>query len=252
MHGVRRRRPGLLPRRELSVGPGLPDQRRCRRQRVRGRGAAGQPCCAPFGTCQPGFACEGRGPDTAGTCAACGGDGQPCCRGAMACGSPFTCNLGVCGTCGAPNQACCGSGTSGTCSAGLGCTGRNLNVSPQVAGTCGACGGDGQPCCSTGSGAVDAGVSPCTGPLGCVLNPGGNVCRTYGGLRQECCGTSFAGTCTASGLGCIERTFAGGTPGICAACGAAGQPCCSGVVDTCLSGLTCTAMICTGRDAGGQ
>jgi hypothetical protein len=38
---------------------------------------------------------------------------------------------------------------------------------------------------------------------------------------------------------------------MCAACGAVGQPCCSGGGATaCMTGLTCSAMMCAVPDAG--
>jgi hypothetical protein len=225
-------------------------------------GASGAACCEG-GNCQTGLVCGGQADGGGGgTCGPCGGDGQPCCDTGNECTTGLSCVIAgagnKCSACGGSGQACCGANNSGSCTAGLGCAGRDANAGTP--GMCGACGAQGQPCCSTGG--ADAGtVTQCMTDLSCLLSATGRQCGACGGTGQPCCGTGNNGTCSA-GFACGGRDSSMNLPGMCAACGDTGQLCCpnGGGADggsmPCLTGFSClltaTTNQCGACGASGQ
>jgi hypothetical protein len=93
-----------------------------------------------------------------------------------------------CGTCGGMNQPCCGGGDNGTCTTGLGCSGRAMGVP----GMCGPCGATGQACCGGG------GATQCGAGNRCNAT---NMCVACGAMGQACCPGGGLQACRA-GLFC--------------------------------------------------
>jgi hypothetical protein len=145
----------------------------CEQKSCGGCGALNQACCVtqdlPGGTCgadtiyispwEYGPGCSD--PDAvctdAGTCEACGTEGQLCCF-EEECSPGFVCLQAACTACGGVGQPCCRSGYA--CSDGRRCldyAGQEVCVAPESCdgAPCMTCGGGGQPCCPGGPG--DAG-----------------------------------------------------------------------------------------------
>jgi hypothetical protein len=163
-------------------------QRECR--------AAGMMCPGAGGAC------------TAGRCAACGSNGQPCCNGDRCYDAGQACIGNRCTACGGVGQAAC---PGSVCNAGLcvnqmdSCVAAGTTCGQGVGmcnanGTCGmgmnACGGLNMPCCGIGIGPTGAFCSQ-SGTT-CTGQGGNRRCVACGGLGQPCCGdqeTCKAGSC---------------------------------------------------------
>jgi hypothetical protein len=96
----------------------------------------------PTGVCMaPAAACSGgQGACTDGGCMGglCGKPGQPACGSNVDCTAPLTIkSSGSCASCGGQGEPCCSGVGGAACEAPYACAG----------GTCQLCGGNGQPCC---------------------------------------------------------------------------------------------------------
>jgi hypothetical protein len=193
-------------------------------------GGSGQLCC-PNNTCNAPLACSGGAcacvpdcsnkcggaPDGCGgtcngncgggtvclnqSCAACGGNAQPCCQNSM-CNSPLACNGGTCGCVPSCSNKCGGApdGCGGSCNAG--CGGGGTVCQNQ---SCVPCGSNGQTCCQNN--ACNAPLT-CTGGACTQCNPS---CSGKCGGASDGCGGTCNGNCGAnqhcSGVSCVSCNY---------------------------------------------